>query len=89
MIDYKKYFLTEDDISLLEDVKYTVFEEQLQLSLSCGDYSFLLEPVGFSGVQVWRNNEKIAEYSTFDELLLNFKIDGKPFIERVQDIEYE
>ena len=48
----------------------------------------MLEPLG-KVVQVVEVAEKVAgRYESFDELLLNYKIDRKPLIELVKDLEY-
>ena len=49
--------------------------------------SFVLEPHG-KAVQVYAYGEVLGDYETFDDLLLNHKIDGKPLIELVKELEY-
>lgn len=48
----------------------------------------MLEPLG-QVVQVVEVADEVAgRYASFDDLLLNHKIDGKPLIELVKDLEY-
>ena len=50
--------------------------------------SFVLEPSG-KAVQVVEVADQVAgKYESFDDLLLNYKIDGKPLIELIKDLEY-
>ena len=40
-------------------------------------------------VEVFSNGEILGVYKTIDDLHLNFLIDGKSFIERISEIEYD
>ena len=48
--------------------------------------SFVLEPHG-KAVQIYAYGEFLGDYESFDDLLLNHKIDGKPLIELVKELE--
>ncbi|MBO5907621.1 MAG: hypothetical protein J6Q85_05680 [Clostridia bacterium] len=50
--------------------------------------SFVLEPSGQSVQVVEVADEVAGKYESFDDLLLNYKIDGKPLIELIKDLEY-
>jgi hypothetical protein len=48
----------------------------------------VLEPLG-QVVQVVEGADEVAgRYASFDDLLLNHKIDGKPLIKLVKELEY-
>ena len=47
----------------------------------------MLEPHG-EAVEVYAYGETLGEYESFDDMLLNHKIDGKPLIDLVGDLEY-
>ena len=46
-----------------------------------------MEPRGET-VHVYAYGEVWGDYESFDDLLLNHKIDGKPLIELVKELEY-
>ena len=52
MIDYDEYFLDEDDIDFLEELREIFEEEQSPQALVCGKSVFLVEPVE-DGVEIW------------------------------------
>jgi len=47
----------------------------------------MLGPHG-KAVQVYGYGEVLGDYDSFDDLLLNYKIDGKPLSELIKDLEY-
>ena len=87
MIDFTKYTTNKDELDFLEDLYITFAVSQIPLTLECKGYSFHVDPC-CGGAQIWHLGKCIAKYDTIDDLFLNFKIDGKPFIERIADIEY-
>lgn len=87
MIDFTKYTTNKDELDFLEDLYITFAISQIPLTLECKGYSFHVDPC-CGGAEIWRFEKCIAKYDTIDDLFLNFKIDGKPFIERIADIEY-
>ena len=88
MIDFSKYNLTEREILFLEDLRIDLEASQIPVTLKCDNYSFLIEP-GNSGAEVWRFGARIGEFKSINDLFLNFLIDGKPFIERIAELEYD
>ena len=88
MIDFSQYNLSNDDIEFLEYLREELEISQAPVDLKCGDYSFHIDP-GSGGAQIWRYGEMIGDFKTIDDLFLNFKIDGKSFIERISEIEYD
>lgn len=88
MIDYRQYPLDEYDIEFLEDIRSALGEDsQNEVFLKCGVFPILLEPHG-KEVCVKSKGETLAFFNSVDDMFLNFKIDEKPFIERVGEIEY-
>lgn len=87
-IDLTQYNFDDDDILFLTEIEDACINGQNEIILEYKGKSFVLEPLG-KVVQVVEVAEKVAgRYESFDELLLNYKIDGKPLIELVKDLEY-
>lgn len=87
-IDLKKYTNNPEKIDFLGEIK-DYLEGGVWLSFKCGEYSFHADPVGFHGVIIYVNNEEIASFDTIEDFFLKFMIDGKPFIERIEEIDYD
>ncbi len=88
MIDLTMYNLDDDDIEFLLETEDWCINGQSEIILQYKDKSFVLEPHG-KAVQVVEIADEIAgKYESFDDLLLNYKIDGKPLIELVKELEY-
>ena len=86
MIDLTKYNLDDDDIEFVKDIKEDI-KNQNEITLEYNGKSFVLEPRG-KAIQVYAYGEILGDYKNFDDLLLNHKIDGKPLIELIQELEY-
>lgn len=86
MLDLTRYNLDDDDIEFVEDMKEDI-ENQNEIILAYQGKSFVLEPRG-EAVHVYAYGEVLGYYENFDDLLLNHKIDGKPLIELVKDLDY-
>lgn len=88
MLDLTKYNLDDDDIEFLLQTEDWCINGQSEIILEYKGRTFVLEPSGKS-IQVVEVADEIAGiYDSFDDLLLNYKIDGKPLIELVKDLEY-
>ena len=88
MIDLAKYNLDDDDIAFLLEIEDACINGQNEIILEYKGKSFVLEPSG-QVVQVVEVADQIAgKYESFDDLLLNYKIDNKPLMEIVKDLEY-
>ena len=79
--------LNEDDAAYLADLREGIINQN-ELDLTFRGFKFGIEPSGES-VSVWGKNELLAEYDSFDDMLENFLLDGKPFIEQISEIEYD
>ena len=88
MIDFTKYNLDEDDIRFLAQREDWCIGGQSEIILEYKGRTFVLEPSGKTIQVVEVADEVAGEYENFDDLLLNHKIDGKPLIELVKDLEY-
>lgn len=88
MIDFTKYNLDEDDIRFLAQIEDWCIGGQSEITLECKGRTFVLEPSGKTIQVVEVADEVAGEYENFDDLLLNYKIDGKPLIEFVKELEY-
>ena len=88
MIDLAKYNLDDDDIAFLLEIEDACINGQNEIILEYKGKSFVLEPSG-QVVQVVEVADQIAgKYESFDDLFLNYKIDNKPLMEIVKDLEY-
>lgn len=87
MIDLSKYHLDDEDIEFINDLREDIINQN-EIFLEYKGKSFVLEPYG-TAVQIVVPVDTIdGDYESFDDLLLNYKIDGKPLIELVKDLEY-
>lgn len=87
MIDFTKYNLDDDDIAFILEIKDSCINDQNEIILAYKGKSFVLEPRA-KAVRVYAYGKDIGDYDDFDELLMNHKIDGKPLIDLVKDLEY-
>lgn len=87
MIDLTKYNLNDDDIEFINDMKEDI-KNQNEIILEYQGKSFVLEPYGKAVQVVVAVDTIVGDYESFDDLLLNHKIDGKPLIELVKELEY-
>ncbi len=87
MIDLTRYNLDDEDIEFLRQTEDWCINGQSEITLQYKEKSFVLEPHG-SAVQVYAYGEVLGEYESFDDLLLNYKIDGRSLIELVKELEY-
>ena len=88
MLDLTKYNLDNDDIEFLLQTEDWCINGQSEITLDYKGRTFVLEPFGKSIQVVEIADEVAGEFENFDDLLLNYKIDGKPLIELVKDLEY-
>lgn len=89
MIDLKKIVKDEKDLQLLEEICEDVgLNSQSEVFLKYKSFYFFLEPHG-EEIEVFSDKNSIGVYKNFDDFLLNFKIDGKSFIELISEIEYD
>ncbi len=88
MLDLTKYNLDDEDIAFLIQTEDWCINGQSEIILAYKGKSFVLEPLGQAVQVVEVADEVSGKYESFDALLLNHKIDGKPLIELVKDLEY-
>ena len=88
MIDLTKYNLNNDDITFLKQIEDWCINGQNEIILEHKRKSFVLEPRG-KAIQVYSYGEVLGYYDSFDDLLLNHNIDGKPLIELVTELELD
>ena len=87
MLDLTKYNFDNDDIRFLRQTEDWCINGQSEIILDYKGKTFVLEPRG-KAVHVYAYGEDLGDYESFDDLLLNHKIDGKPLIELVHDLQY-
>lgn len=87
MLDLTKYDLDDDDIEFVNDLREDI-KNQNEIILEYKGKSFVLEPYGKAVQVVVAVDTIVGDYKSFDDLLLNYTIDGKPLIELVKDLEY-
>ena len=88
MIDLTKYNLNNDDITFLKQIEDWCIKGQNEIILEYKGKSFVLEPRG-KVVQVYAYSEILGHNDSFDDLLLNHNIDGKPLIELVTELDLD
>jgi len=88
MLDLTKYNLDDDDIIFLIEIENACINGQNEVILEYKGKSFVLEPHGNAVQVVVAVDAIVGDYESFDDLLLNHKIDGKPLIELVKELEY-
>ena len=87
MIDLTKYHFDDDDIKFLLEIEDGCINGQSEIILEYNGHSFVLEPHG-NAVQVYSYGAIMGKYVDFEDLLLNHKIDDKPLIELLSELEY-
>ncbi len=89
MIDIKKYLTDKDDIKFVQDICDAVaVDSQCEVFLKYVELPLLLEPHG-EEIQVWSQGVMLGRFETIDDLLLNFKLNDKPFILCTVDMDYD
>ena len=88
MIIFKNYNLDDDDIEFFLQMYDWCINGQSELILEYKGQSFVIEPSGKSVKVVVAVDRTIGEYESFDDLFLNHKIDGKPLIELIKELEF-
>ena len=88
MIDFSKYNLSKEDIEFILQTEDWCINGQSEIILEYKGNSFVLEPYGKAVQVVVAVDTIVGDYESFEDLLLNHKIDGKPLIELIKDIEY-
>lgn len=87
MINYSQFIQDKEDLEFLLNLRITLVEDQSPVELICNGYGFQIDP-GAGGAEIWHLGEKVAKYTSVDDLFFNFKIKGKSFIEQIADIDY-
>lgn len=86
MIDFKKFNLNNKDIDFLIQIEDNCINNQNEVTLTYNGKSFVLEPRG-KAVHIYAYGKDLGDYESFDDLLLNHKIDGKALIELVSNLD--
>ncbi len=86
-IDFEKYGLDDEEIEFITETEDWCIGGQTEIVLEYKGYTFGIEPLG-ERVKVVDLSDVVKEYDTFEAMLLNHKIDGKPVIELAKDLEY-
>lgn len=87
MIKFLDYTSNEKFLELLNDIRLSLsVDYQNEVHLSYKGKHFSIEPVNGKCVLFFENNQYIFE--NFDELFLNFKFEGKSFIDSMIYIDF-
>ena len=88
MIDFKKnYNLNEENLQFIKDLQ-DIEKGQTSAALIYKDsLTFDIEVID-GKVVAFFDDENCFSFDTMDEMILNLKIDGKPFIDVINDIDY-
>ncbi len=87
MIDLTKYVNNEDGLEFLKDL-YDMVGSQTEFTFLWGDNSFLVEQYG-EEVEIWHCGDRVARYHSLEDMFLKFKRNGMPFIECIDDIDFD
>ena len=87
MKDLTKYAKNDVDFEFLKTLSDMV-SSQTEFTLLWGGYSFLVEPHG-EEVVIWHCGDLVARYCCLEDMFLNYKRNGKSFIECVNDIDFD
>ncbi len=88
MIDLTKYLHDDDDICFVEHLRNGLVDCLCEALLDYKGLVFSVEPCDGKIIVFVEPDIVDSEYETFDDFLVNFLIDGKPFIECVPNIDY-
>ena len=89
MIKLEEYLKDEDDIQFVKDIRDATGEDsQCEVFIRYKNLPLLLEPHG-AEINVYTHSVLLGSFETFDKMLLNFKLDGKAFIDCIPDVEYD
>ena len=88
MMDFSKYNLSKEDIDFILQIEDWCINSQSEIILEYKGNPFVLEPYGKAVQVVVAVDTIVGNYESFEDLLLNHKIDGKPLIELIKDIKY-
>ena len=82
MLDFSKYTQDPDEIQFLQDIyeDSTNSNVLVELYTSKDDY-IIINPTNEGKIHVFINEDDEYIYNSVDELFLNFKLYGKPFVE--------
>ena len=89
MIDLKEYVKDSEDLEYLEELR-ACEKTFTETSFDYKGREFIIDPHG-EKLCVYENIEGASEYfyKNMDDFFLNFKLDGKSFIERIAEIAFE
>lgn len=86
-IDFKKYGLGDEEIEFITQTEEWCIGGQDEIVWDYKGYSFSIEPLG-EEVLLVDVSGTVGRYSSFEDMLLNHKIDGKPLIELAKELDY-
>ena len=88
MIDLNKYNLDEDDIYVIESI-YASCESVTNLSLCYKNkIKFDLDSWDGKTITAYFSDDNFIKFNSVDDLLVNFKIEDKPLIEIIKDVDF-
>ena len=87
MVDYSKYNLSEDNMQFIKDL-HDIEEGQSEAALIYKNTLHFDVEMMCGKVYVFFSDENFFTFDTMDDMILNFKLDGKPFIEVIEDIDF-
>ena len=79
----------KEDLDFLLEIKGMLdVSSQKEVFLQYKDTFIMLEPHG-EEIAVKINGLEVSMFSNFEKMLTEFILDGKPFVERISEIDYE
>ena len=86
MIDLTKYDLTDEDLKFIGMIKDDI-KNQNEIYLQYNGKSFVVEP-SMNKLEVYAYGETLGLFNDFDDLFLNYKINGIPLINLVKELDF-
>lgn len=86
-MNYEKYNLSNENIDFLMSIEDCCINGQNEIILNYKNSDFVLEPHG-KVIDIYAYGHVLGRYSSFEDLLLNHKINGVPLIELVDDLDF-
>ena len=87
MIDYSKYQLNEENRKFIKELSYIEEDQTFTILNYNNEFEFCIEMEN-SKVHIYSEGKELGVFDTIEDMILTFQIDGKPFIELIDKINY-
>jgi len=87
VIDYSKYQLNEENRKFIKELSYIEEDQTFTILNYNNEFEFCIEMEN-SKVHIYSEGKELGVFDTIEDMILTFQIDGKPFIELIDKINY-